>query len=180
MNNLKVMPSRAQASKKIIFVLIAILFLNLSLVSAHEHDFNETKQLIDSGISCDKLTDEQLEFIGDYYMEQMHSGEIHVIMDEMMGGEGSETLKEAHINMARAFYCWEHQVMSLGMMNMMMGRTKGGMMGMMGYGNGYGMMGYGGYWSFYNVLLTILLIGLVVLVYLWIWKLWKSIKTKKR
>ena len=63
MDNLKVIPSRAQASKKIIFVLIAVLFLNLSLVSAHEHDFNETKQLIDSGISCDKLIDEQLEAI---------------------------------------------------------------------------------------------------------------------
>jgi len=164
-------------------ILLGIVFLLVSgiMVSSHSEDiFSQAEELIKSKTSCNDLTDEQLELIGDYYMEQMHPGEAHKTLDEMMGGEGSETLKEAHINMARAFYCWEHQVMSLGMMNMMMGRTKGGMMGMMGYGNGYGMMGYGGYWSFYNVLLTILLIGLVVLVYLWIWKLWKSIKTKKR
>jgi len=48
-----------------------MLLLNISLASAHEHNFAETKQLIDSGISCDKLTDEQLEAMGDYYMEQM-------------------------------------------------------------------------------------------------------------
>src|SRR3989344_3055175 len=121
MDNLKVIPSRAQASKKIIFVLIAVLFLNLSLVSAHEHDFNETKQLIDSGISCDKLTDEQLEAMGDYYMEQMHPGEAHEMMDQMMGGEGSDTLKQMHIQMAKRLYCNEDVggMMGGGMMNMM-------------------------------------------------------------
>src|SRR3989344_3062650 len=140
MDNLKVIPSRAQASKKIIFVLIAVLFLNLSLVSAHEHDFNETKQLIDSGISCDKLIDEQLEAIGDYYMEQMHPGEAHELMDEMMGGEGSESLKTVHINMAKTIYCNEN-VSSYGMMGGNMMSMMGG--NMMGYGKNYGggMMG---------------------------------------
>ena len=91
--------------KKIFFAIMVVLLLNMSIAFVHEHNFDETKQLIDSGISCDKLTDEQLEFIGDYYMEQMHSGEIHVIMDEMMGGEGSDNLKQMHIQMAKRFYC---------------------------------------------------------------------------
>ena len=44
--------------KKIFTILIfSMLLLNISLASAHEHNFAETKQLIDSGISCDKLTD---------------------------------------------------------------------------------------------------------------------------
>ena len=54
--------------RKIFTILIfSILLLSVSLVFAHEHDFDETKQLIDSGIGCDKLTDEQLESIGDYF-----------------------------------------------------------------------------------------------------------------
>src|SRR3989344_9661191 len=94
--------------KKIFTILIfGMLLLSVSLVFAHEHDFGETKQIIDSGISCDKLTDEQLEFIGDYYMERIHPGEAHEIMDKMMGGEGSESLKQVHINMAKRLYCNE-------------------------------------------------------------------------
>lgn len=67
-------------------LILSMLLLSVGLVSAHEHNFGETKQLIDSGIGCDKLTDEQLESIGEYYMEQMHPGEAHELMDNMMGG----------------------------------------------------------------------------------------------
>ena len=135
--------------KKIFFVLLSLilliiglgLLLNLSLVSSHG-DFAETKQLIDSGISCDKLTDEELETMGDYYMEQMHPGEAHEIMDNMMGGEGSESLKQVHINMAKRLYCNENIYIGYGMM------SSGGMMNMMNNFIGYEMMsgrtGYGG------------------------------------
>ncbi len=120
--------------KKTILILGIILLLSLSLISAHgEEVFAEAEELIESKVSCDQLTDEQLEVIGDYYMEQMHPGEAHETMDEMMGGEGSESLRQMHINMARSFYCGEHEAMSSGMMNMMMGR--GGMMGSRGMMN---------------------------------------------
>src|SRR3990167_5166739 len=110
--------------KKIFTILIfSMLLLNISLASAHEHNFTETKQLIDSGISCDKLTDEQLEAMGDYYMEQMHPGEAHEMMDQMMGGEGSESLRQVHINIAKRLYCNEDVggMMGGGMMNMIVG-----------------------------------------------------------
>ncbi|MBS3139182.1 hypothetical protein J4207_05760 [Candidatus Woesearchaeota archaeon] len=93
--------------RKILFVIMVVLSFNISLVFAHEHNFTETKQFIDSGISCDKLTDEQLEAMGDYYMEQMHPGDAHELMDQMMGGEGSDTLKQMHIQMAKRLYCNE-------------------------------------------------------------------------
>jgi len=159
--------------KKIsIIVIFSILLLSVSLVSAHEHDFAETKQLIDSGISCDKLADEQLESIGDYYMEQMHPGEQHELMDNMMGGEGSESLKQVHINMAKRLYCNEDVggMMGGGMMNMMMGNN------MMGSG----MMGnyptYYGYNSFWNILWLIFLIGVIVLI---IWLIYNFTKKGK-
>ena len=173
--------------RKIMAMIGIIFLLNMGIIYAQEHDFNEAKQLVDSGISCDKLTDEQLEEIGEYYMEQMHPGESHEIMDKMMGGEGSESLRELHITMAKRLYCNEN---SNGMMGMMMG---GGMMGNNMMGSGMfgsqttqanmmqGMMGgwsYG-YWGFMNILNTILLIGLIILVYLWIVKLLQNIQHKK-
>ena len=163
--------------RKILILIMSItLLLSINLVFAHEHNFAETKQLIDSGISCDKLTDEQLESIGDYYMEQMHPGEAHEMMDQMMGGEGSENLKQVHIQMAKRFYCNED-------VNGMMG--SGGMMPMMNMmgGNmmGSGMMGNWeydyGYWSFWNIIWLLFWIGLVVLI---IWLIHKFIIKKGR
>lgn len=163
--------------RKILFIVSMILLLYINIVSAHEHDFSEAKQLIDFGISCDELTDEQLEAIGEYYMEQMHSGEAHELMDTMMGGEGSESLKQIHINMAKRLYCNEDIYIGYGMMG------SGGMMEMMN-GNmmDSGMMGtYGfGYWNIVNVLYVLLLIGIIVLVYFWIFRLWKDMKKKDR
>jgi len=175
-----------------------MLLLSVSLVSAHEHNFAETKQLIDSGISCDKLTDEQLESIGDYYMEQMHPGEAHEMMDQMMGGEGSESLRQVHINMAKRLYCNENVggMMGGGMMGMMMGNntTGSGMMGMMPMmmdmmgGNMMGqqtpqtnMMGtnmmsgsFGGsswwLWSVVGMLFWIALLVALILLIIWLYK----------
>ncbi len=178
-----------------IMLIFGILLLSIFLVLAngdHKSGIEESKKLVESGISCDKLTENQLEAMGDYYMEQMHPGEAHELMDEMMGGEGSESLRQIHIAMAKRLYCndisgmTDYGMMGMmggGMMNMMMG---GNMMGsggtnMMGTNLGYEMIssGYGlGYWGFLNVLSLILLIGLVILVYLWVIKLWRDIKNK--
>ncbi len=111
--------------KAILFVFLILLFI--SIVLAHGEDtFDEAKELISSKVSCDQLSDEQLEIIGDYLMEQMHPGEQHENMDNALGGEGSENLKQTHIRMARMMYCGEMS----SMMNMpMMGA------GMMQQGN---------------------------------------------
>ncbi len=163
--------------KILLFIMGIVLLVNINLVFAHEYNFTDTKQLIDSGISCDKLIDEQLEAMGDYYMEQMHPGEAHKMMDQMMGGEGSESLKQVHIQMAKRLYCNE----DVGGMMPMMGNN---MMGSGGVGMmGSGMMGnwsYFNYWNFLNVLYIILLIGLIILVYFWIVKLWKDFYGKKK
>ena len=148
--------------KKLFFPAILAFLLALSFVSAHERDFTEAKMLIDSKVSCNQLTDEQLEALGDYYMEQIHPGEQHEMMDEMMGGEGSETLKQAHINMARRIYCGENVSMSEMMMqNMPMmngGRTTTDSTNILN--------------TFYLIILS----GVIILVYLGIIKLWKDMK----
>jgi hypothetical protein len=177
--------------KKIIMIL-GILLLSVALVSAdgdHQSEIEEGKKLVESGVSCDKLNDEQLEAIGEYLMEQMHPGESHEAMHKMMGmEEGTEYHKQVHVNMARMMYCGEAGMMGsggmMGMMPMMMNMMGGNMMSgqtpqttMM-----QGMMGnwrYGfSYWNLVNILYVILLIGLIILVYLWIVKLWKNTKNK--
>ena len=89
-----------------IFGIIIILVISMGFVYAHgEETFAQAENIIKEKISCNKLTDYQLEILGDYFMEQMHPGELHEIMDERMGGEGSESLRQVHINMWQAFYC---------------------------------------------------------------------------
>lgn len=183
-------------------VLFLMILLNVGIVFSDADEFEEAKKLIDAKTPCSKLTENQLEAMGDYYMEQMHPGEAHELMDEMMGGEGSESLKQMHIAMAKRIYCNDISGMTqygmmgsggmMGMMPMMMSMMGAGMMGTgkgtnyggtgnMMYNIGYGMMGSGfGYWGFLNFLSLVLVIGLIILVYLWIIKLWRELPKKKQ
>jgi hypothetical protein len=146
---------------KKIFSLVIIAFLILAVglftfVAAHgEETFAAAEEIINQKIPCDELTNSQIEILGDYYMEQMHPGELHEIMDERMGGEGSESLRQTHFNMGRAFYCGDHDQLNNGMMNMMMGR---GMMG--GFYGG----GYGGMWLFGWLFMILVLVALILLI----------------
>ena len=163
--------------KKIMFVMVMILLLNLSLANAiTQQEINEAKRLIDSKTDCKGLSDSQLELIGEYEMELMQPGTSHEAMHKMMGiNEGSEAEKQFHISMAKKIYCGENiGMMGGGMMNMMSGNNflGSGMMGNYGYGFGY--------WNLFNILYAILLIGLIILVYLGIMKLWKGLFSAKR
>src|SRR3989344_2213257 len=116
--------------KKLIFVAITFLLLTSVSVFAQERDFGKAKALIDSEISCDKLTDEQLEEIGEYYMEQMHPAESHEAMHKMMGfAEGTSEEVQFHINLAKAMHCGSSTFRMMGggnMMQRMMGNYWGG------------------------------------------------------
>jgi len=136
-------------------LIIGILLLTMGLAKAvSQEELNEAKIWIDSKIACDKLTDEQLEEIGEYYMEQMMPGEAHKRAHEMMGlTEGSNAEEQFHIDLARRSYCGETAA-GFGMM----GR------GMMGNYPQYYNYGYGSFW---NGLWIIFLIGAIIFV-IWI------------
>lgn len=155
--------------KKIFVGIMFFSLLSTQLAFAESLDGHvAAQQLIEQEVDCSDLTDDQLALIGDYYMEQMAGDETrHEAMDQMMGGEDSESLREMHILMAHRWYCGDD--LGLGMMGMMNGDyvmgVRGGdrkfnsMMdddysgaGMMNwkdsgsknyaaYNNGYGMMG---------------------------------------
>lgn len=86
--------------------LLVVALLVLPFVAAHgAESFAQAQSLIAQNASCSTLSEEQLEMIGDYYMEQMHPGEAHEMMDAMHGGEGSLELGQMHTAMARNIYC---------------------------------------------------------------------------
>jgi len=59
-------------------------------------------------VDCSQITDGQFDELGDAYMGTMlPNKQQHETMDTMMGGEGSASLGQAHINMGRSYLgCW--------------------------------------------------------------------------
>lgn len=55
-------------------------------------------------VNCAKVTDDQLEKLGDGWMDaRLGEGQAHENMDNMMGGEGSQTLTSMHEQMGRNY-----------------------------------------------------------------------------
>ena len=151
---------------QIIFVVAVMLCATVVMADgSHEQEFAEGKRLVESGAKCDTLMGEALEAIGEYLMEQMHPDEAHDQMHKMMGmEEGTEYHEQFHVNMAQMMYCGTGAQGMMGMMQMM----------------GGGMMGpWAGGWGFGSVLWTIIVIGLAVLIWLWVIKLWRDLFARK-
>ncbi|RME78637.1 hypothetical protein D6774_00510 [Candidatus Woesearchaeota archaeon] len=152
----------------------AILFILLiPLALAHTETGIDAQKIISAQTPCSELNDEQLEAIGDYYMEQMHPGEQHELMDEMMGGEGSPQLHDMHVRLAQRFYCDETTRKNSDTQNRMSSSMMMGAGGMnMGYGmmGGYSMMGSLG-WGLYS-LVYLALAAFIFSVIFWGTKKW--------
>ena len=108
--------------------------MNFVIASPTQAELNSAKTLIDNRVSCNSLTDNQLELIGEFIMEKQNPGQAHEDIDKMMGlVDGSAQDAQFHINLAQKMYC--DYFTSGGMMN----GYSGGMMN--GYYNrGSGMM----------------------------------------
>lgn len=155
--------------------ILIIFLLLISSVFAHADeevkDFSEAKKLVDSKVSCDNLTEEQLEEIGEYIMEQMHTGEAHEQMHESMGlVEGTNEEKQFHVNMTKSMYCQGGMNMAMGMNDM--GMNYGGS-NMMGYS-------YGAFGFLWMLLGLVLFVGATILVWLLVVKFWRELKNKKQ
>lgn len=116
----------------------------------------------ESQINCSKVTDAQFEKLGDAYMDMVVPNKAqHEAMDNMMGGEGSASLAQAHANMGRSYLgCWSGYASAPVSMPML--GTQGSANDWSG--GGWGMMNgwYGGFgWlGVVTMLLVWLLLGL--------------------
>lgn len=142
---------------------------NQQLNDAAQSIFKNQNVSSQSQLDCSKVTDDQFEKLGDSYMSVMLPNEQqHQAMENMMGGEGSLSLKQAHINMGRSYLgCWSNYNSGPVYMPMM-----GGTMG--GFNSGWNMMnGYGGFSGFgwiTTVLIWVLLILGIIAAVKWIRK----------
>ncbi len=117
-----------------------------------------------SELSCDAVTDDQFEELGDAVMQTMiGDDEAHEVMDNMMGGEGSTSLRSMHIAMGQRYLgCAQGQFGTMGMMGMMGGLRGGDGFMMSNFYSPWGMTGMSGigmllFW-------VVVIIGIVLLV----------------
>jgi hypothetical protein len=113
--------------KILIYALLLLLIPTFVLADTDVHDIsidevlqkileNQNISTVDE-LNCEYVTDDEWELLGESVMGIMHPDpEVHDQMDNMMGGEGSESLRIAHIRMGQNY---------------------------LGCGTGYGMMGFG-------------------------------------
>lgn len=115
-----------------------------------------------SDIKCDKMTNDQFEKLGDAVEDVMHPNEAQQdLMEQMMGGEGSNSLKAMHILMGQRYLgCGGYG----GMRDRFFGPGYNYGMPMMNWddGYGYGMMGNYGTWGWLGWIFMVLFWILVV------------------
>lgn len=208
-------------NKTILFVFLAILFTFPTHAFAHmengmmdsiESDINETHlededhltidQVIPNllnkykvntikELNCSDITEEEFEKIGDAWMEVMHPGATHTEMDQMMGGEGSESLKLMHINMGERYLGCSSNNQGFGMMGSGMmgsGMMRGGALNNWNnHGEGFfpmmggissipmGLFSFGMGW-FSIFLFWVVIIGGIIMFVIWLRNLNKSNK----
>lgn len=127
----------------IVFILLLAVFPMVAFADEDNHNISVDEVLTEimkaqdvsspGSIDCEAVSDEEFERLGEAVMSVMHPDpKQHELMDQMMGGEGSESLRAMHINMGLNYLdCGSG---GFGMMggNMMfggMGMMGGGMMG---------------------------------------------------
>ena len=119
-------------------------------------------------LDCKKVSNDLFENIGDAWMDiRIHNESAHERMDQMMGGEGSESLKQMHINMGRNYLGCSDNFSGMGMMFGSQNNSKKGGLSMMGFGN-YGNM-MGGFGVLGSIFWIVILIDLILLG-TWLWK----------
>jgi hypothetical protein len=140
-------------------------------------------------LDCQKIGNDQLAKLGDSWMDVMIPNESqHQAMDNRMGGEGSQSLTNAHIGMAKNYLGCSTGNTNDSWMPMMFGAyhndenntsARGGGFPMMGWGYGYGNGVNGTFWGFGVLALLFWLVVFIDFILAGIW-LWQQIRAPKK
>lgn len=169
--------------QKILIVLPALFIASPTLAVSGENHSRSVSEVVSaitasqnvsgqSDISCDAVTDNQFDELGDAVMQaKIGDDEAHEVMDNMMGGEGSESLRSMHIAMGQRYLgCAQSQSDSMGMIPLRQGFAGHGGTDRRG-GDGFMMSNFYGPWGMagmggIGMLLfwVIVIVGIVLLV----------------
>ena len=116
-----------------------------------------------SQLDCRRITQDEFVEIGEAWMSAQHPNPlVHTMMDRMMGGEGSATLRNAHLQMGKNFLrCLDDRESKEG----------GEQSTMMNWG--YGMMGgsiFGSLFLFFWLITWVLIIILLIAAIRYLWQ----------
>ncbi|MBI2051581.1 hypothetical protein HYT33_02345 [Candidatus Roizmanbacteria bacterium] len=165
----------------VVTLLVFVSLLTLPVFAQDNHTAREEKEgkiiwdkLQAKQITCDKLSDEDFERLGEYYMGQM-MGDSHesmnMMMERMMGEDGEEQM---HVVMGKRLSGCDTSAQfpqnGAGFMPMMFAMGgRGGGSPMMGTGWANMMAGWGGYSLLASLFWIVLLVDLILLG-VWLWK----------
>ncbi|MEM0437785.1 MAG: hypothetical protein QXU54_00625 [Candidatus Micrarchaeia archaeon] len=79
------------------------LFAHRGLGLKVEYEIGRT--LVAQNVSCENLSDFELEMIGDYYLETKYPGRYHEMIDSGMGSRTEEEINQFHRDIAYEYYC---------------------------------------------------------------------------
>lgn len=117
-------------------------------------------------LRCEDIVSHDFEHVGEAFMSYMHPDEEeHHRIDDLFGGEGSESLDKMHEFMGRRYLGCEEGAFGPMMMNFGNDfRHGGGMMGNQLFGDGGRMMGGSSIWIFQGVIWVLAILGVVWII----------------
>ncbi len=116
-------------------------------------------------LNCEDIVNHDFEHVGEAFMSYMHPNEDeHHRIDDLFGGEGSESLDKMHEFMGRRYLGCEEGTFGPMMMNFGNDFRGGGMMGNQLFGVGGWMMGGSNIWMFQGVIWVLAVLGVIWII----------------
>lgn len=97
------MANKLKLALAFVLLFAAAMFAHRGLGLKVEYEIGKT--LVAQNVSCENLSDFELEMIGDYYLETKYPGDYHRLIDSGFGSRNEEEINQFHRDVAYEYYC---------------------------------------------------------------------------